>query len=58
LLFYVIFAAAAALHGGIGLRTILRETTAWRGASLEAAVAAFILLAAYAGCRAAGALFA
>jgi fumarate reductase subunit C len=58
LLFYLVFAAAAALHGGIGLRTIVRETTAWRGPSLEAAVGAFILLIAFAGWRAAGALFA
>jgi len=58
LLFYLVFAAAAALHGGIGLRTIIRETTRWRGASLEVAVGAFILLVALAGWRAAGALFA
>jgi fumarate reductase subunit C len=58
LLFYLVFAMAAALHGGIGLRTIIRETTSWRGPSLEAAVGAFILLVAFAGWRAAGALFA
>ena len=58
LLFYLVFAAAAALHGGIGLRTIVRETTTWRGPSLDAAVGAFILLVAFAGWRAAGALFA
>jgi fumarate reductase subunit C len=56
--FYIIFAVAAAIHGGIGLRTIIRETTRWRGASLEAAVAAFVVLAGVAGCRAAAALFA
>ena len=58
LVFYIIFAVAAAIHGGIGLRTIIRETTSWRGASLEAAVAAFVVLGALAGCRAAAALFA
>jgi succinate dehydrogenase subunit C len=58
LIFYLVFAAAAALHGGIGLRTIVRETTNWRGTSLDAAVGAFILLVAFAGWRAAGALFA
>ncbi len=57
LLFYLVFAAAAALHGGIGLRTILHETTPWRGASLEAAIVVFTLLVAVAGWRAAGALF-
>lgn len=56
--FYLIFAAAASIHGGIGLRTIIRETTAWRGASLEAATAAFIVLVAVTGWRAASALFA
>lgn len=58
LAFYVVFAAAASIHGGIGLRTIIRETTRWRGASLEMAIAAFIVLGAFAGCRAAAALFA
>lgn len=58
LVFYLVFAAAAALHGGIGLRTIIRETTSWRGPSLEAATGAFILLVAFAGWCAAGALFA
>jgi fumarate reductase subunit C len=58
LIFYLVFSAAAALHGGIGLRTIIRETTPWRGPSLEAVIAAFILLVAVAGWRAAGALFA
>jgi len=58
LIFYLVFATAAALHGGIGLRTIIRETTAWRGLSLEAAIGAFILLVAFAGWRAAEALFA
>lgn len=58
LLFYLLFAAAAALHGGVGLRTIIRETTSWRGASLEAAIGAFIVLVAFVGWRAAEALFA
>jgi fumarate reductase subunit C len=58
LVFYTVFAAAAAIHGGIGLRTIVRETTSWRGASLETAIAAFIVLATIAGGRAAAALFA
>ncbi len=56
--FYLLFATAAAIHGGIGLRTIIRETTAWRGISLEATVGVFVALVAFAGWRAAGALFA
>src|SRR5690348_2517858 len=58
LAFYCIFAAAAALHGGIGLRTVVREATPWRGISLDAATAAIVLLIALAGWRAAAALFA
>lgn len=56
--FYFVFAAAAALHGGIGLRTVVREATPWRGPSLDAATAAFVLLLALTGWRAAAALFA
>ncbi|HZS81632.1 MAG TPA: succinate dehydrogenase [Stellaceae bacterium] len=58
LAFYLVFAAAAALHGGIGLRTVIREATAWRDRSLDLATAAFIVLATLAGWRAAAALFA
>jgi len=58
LAFYCAFAIAAAIHGGIGLRTVVRETTPWRGASLELATALFIVLLALAGARAAVALFA
>jgi fumarate reductase subunit C len=58
LVFYAIFALAAALHGGIGLRTIIRETTSWRGATLDITVAAVIVALSLAGWRAAAALFA
>jgi fumarate reductase subunit C len=57
LVFYVVFAAAAAIHGGIGLRTVIREMTVWRGASLDLATAAFVALLTLAGWRAATALF-
>lgn len=58
LMFYAIFALAAAIHGGIGLRTIIRETTTWRGATLDLAIAAVIAALSVAGWRAAAALFA
>jgi fumarate reductase subunit C len=56
--FYAIFAVAAALHGGIGLRTIIRETTIWRGATLDITIAIVIVALSVAGWRAASALFA
>jgi fumarate reductase subunit C len=58
LIFYAVFALAAAIHGGIGLRTIIRETTIWRGATLDITVAAVIIALSLAGWRAASALFA
>jgi fumarate reductase subunit C len=58
LVFYAIFALAAAIHGGIGLRTIIRETTVWRGTTLDVAVAVVIVALSFAGWRAASALFA
>jgi fumarate reductase subunit C len=58
LVFYAIFALAAALHGGIGLRTIIRETTRWQGTTLDVTVAAVIVALSLAGWRAASALFA
>ena len=56
--FYLIFAAAAALHAGIGSRVILREWLAWRGAGLDLALLIFVLFIAAAGWRAAFGLFA
>jgi fumarate reductase subunit C len=58
LAFYLVFAAAVALHGGIGLRTVIRETTPWRGASLDLATASLVVVLTLAGWRAATALFA
>jgi fumarate reductase subunit C len=58
LAFYLVFAAAVALHAAIGLRAVLREWTGWCGASLDVAVAAFALLLAATGWRAAIGLFA
>lgn len=56
--FYLAFVAAAAVHAPIGLRVILREWTAWRGASLDAAMAAIGIALAVLGVRAALAVFA
>ncbi len=50
--FYALFVAAVAVHTPIGLRTIAREWTPWRGRSLDLAVLAFGLLLALAGWRA------
>ena len=39
--FYGLFVATAAVHGPIGLRTVLAEMTPWRGRSLDFAMLAF-----------------
>ena len=39
--FYGLFVIAAAVHGPIGLRTVLAEWTPWRGRSLDLAMIAF-----------------
>lgn len=57
LAFYVVFVIAAAIHAPIGLRGILREWTAWRGRSLDAAMVAFSALLTVLGLRAALAVF-
>ncbi len=55
--FYLLFVTAAAIHAPIGLRTILREMTAWRGRSLDGAAVLFGLLLGVLGLRAAVAVF-
>ena len=40
-LFYGLFVLAAALHGPIGLRTVVGEMTPWRGRSLDVAMVLF-----------------
>ena len=54
--FYGAFVAAIAIHAPIGLRAILRESTRWRGLSLDLAVMAFALLLLALGMRAIGSL--
>jgi len=38
-LLYAVFVVAVAVHAPIGLRTVLREWTPWRGPSLDMALA-------------------
>ena len=57
LLFYTLFVVAVAIHAPIGLRNVLREWTAWRGRSLDAALALFAALLLVLGLRAAYAVF-
>lgn len=55
--FYAIFVVVAAIHGSIGLRNIVREHTAWRGRSLDAAGLVFALVLLVLGLRAVQGLF-
>jgi fumarate reductase subunit C len=57
-LFYGVFVVAVAIHAPIGLRNILREWTAWRGRSLDLALALFALLLLILGLRAVSAVYA
>lgn len=57
LLFYAVFVLAAAIHAPIGLRSVLREWTGWRGRSLDLAMIAFSALIAVLGLRAALAVY-
>ncbi len=58
LLFYSVFVLAAAIHAPIGLRTILREWTGWRGRSCDAVIAVFGVSLLALGLRAAWAVYA
>ncbi len=53
---YTVFVLAAAVHGSIGLHTVIREMTPWRGRSLDMAMAAFAALLVLAGLRAVAAI--
>lgn len=57
LAFYGLFVIAVAVHAPLGLRAIVREMTAWRGTSLDAAMALFAVLLIAMGWRALGGLF-
>ncbi|MGU3419689.1 succinate dehydrogenase [Methylobacterium sp. D54C] len=58
LLFYAVFVLAAAIHAPIGLRSVLREWTGWRGRSLDVSMIALSALLAGLGLRAALAVYA
>jgi fumarate reductase subunit C len=55
--FYLLFVLTVAVHAPIGLRNVLREWTAWRGRSLDAALALFAVLLLITGFRAAVAVY-
>jgi fumarate reductase subunit C len=55
--FYLLFVFAVAVHAPIGLRSVLREWTSWRGRSLDVALALFALLLLVTGVRAAVAVY-
>jgi fumarate reductase subunit C len=55
--FYSLFVVAVAIHAPIGLRNVLREWTAWRGRTLDLALALFALLLFVLGLRAVFAVF-
>jgi fumarate reductase subunit C len=57
LLFYGLFVVAVAIHAPIGLHTVLREWTRWRGKSLDAALILFALVLLILGFRAVFAVF-
>ncbi|MGZ8154591.1 MAG: succinate dehydrogenase [Burkholderiales bacterium] len=50
--FYAIFVAAVAVHAPIGVRTVLSETLAWRGRSLDLAMLLLAVALAWFGWRA------
>lgn len=54
--FYGLFVVAAAIHGTIGLRTVIAETTGWRGRGLDTGLALFGLLLLVLGLRAVAAV--
>jgi fumarate reductase subunit C len=57
LLFYVLFVLAVAVHAPIGVRTIVREMTPWRGRSLDWVAGAFAVCLVVFGVRAMWGLF-
>jgi fumarate reductase subunit C len=56
-LFYCVFVIAVAIHAPIGLRSVLREWTRWRGMSLDIALGMFALSLLGLGLRAVFAVF-
>lgn len=57
LAFYLVFAAAVAIHAPIGLRNVMREWIGWKDRAGDAALAGFALVLFALGARAAIALY-
>lgn len=57
LVFYGVFVLAAAIHGSIGVRTVLRESVTWRGIWIDLLAAGFAILLVLMGWRALTGLF-
>lgn len=57
LAFYVLFVLAAAVHAPIGLRSVVREWSHWRGRSLDMVMLGFALFIVVFGLRAALAVY-
>jgi fumarate reductase subunit C len=55
--FYSVFVAAVAFHAPIGLRTVIREWTPWRGGSLDVALAVLAVMLMVLGFRAVFAVY-
>lgn len=55
-LVYGLFIVAVAVHGAIGLRTIVREMTPWRGTGASAVAVFFCVTVLVLGFRAVGAI--
>ncbi len=55
-LFYGLFVLAAAVHGPIGLRSVISEMTPWRGRGLDLAMLLFALVLLGLGLRAVAAV--
>jgi fumarate reductase subunit C len=58
MLFYSVFVIAVAIHAPIGLRSIIREWTPWRGRSLDIALVLLALALLALGFRAVYAVYA
>lgn len=58
LVFYALFVLAAAVHGPIGLRAVLREWPGWKGAATDAAMLLVAAILVGLGLRAAWGLYA
>ena len=58
MLFYGVFVVAVAIHAPIGLRSIIREWTPWRGRTLDLSLVLFSLFLLALGFRAVYAVYA